>query len=156
MFLGASVGQVREILRILDDENATPLMAMTRAGDARPAIGRPQEEGRADELKRARLALDQLGFTYDPNAQAVRELNAALTLADTLSVGMDAEQLLAYGEAARRVAAADLARIPWGDTGTVQASATLGTVVYEPVLLALRRIAHQELGTRCAESPGGT
>ena len=61
-------------------------------------------------------------------------------------MAMSAEQLAVYVEAARRTARADVEHIPWQSREDSVRQGGLGTVVYEPVLLALRRIAHRELG----------
>ena len=59
---------------------------------------------------------------------------------------MSREQLAVYVRAARRTARADVERISWEPDEESVERAVLGTAVYEPVLLALRRIAHRELG----------
>ena len=57
-------------------------------------------------------------------------------------------KLRAYGEHVRGIAEADLAEMP---TDSVQAAveyAVLGTALHEPVIAALRRLAHQDLAAR--------
>ena len=61
---------------------------------------------------------------------------------------MDEGQLRVYAGAAFEMAESDFARIPEGE-GAVE-FAVLGTVSREPVLLAMRRAAHQEIGHRAA------
>lgn len=143
--LGASIAQVRQILAIIDTPGQSPLEAMGRATSALPAIGESDEPG-AREPERAVRVLDQIGYRIDPDLPTVRQLDAALDLAESVGIGIDDEQIKAYGDAARRIAKADFARIPWGDADAATSFAVLGTALYEPVLLALRRLAHYELG----------
>ncbi len=143
--LGASISQVKQVLALLDSPNHTPWVAMGEATAALPAI-RDAEEGAEQEPLFAIDFLSDLGFRFDPSTPAVRQLDTALRLADSLGIATDEEQMIAYGQAARQIAQADFARIPWEDPKAATTFAVLGTAVYEPVLLALRRLAHYELG----------
>lgn len=57
------------------------------------------------------------------------------------------ERLARYGSAAADLAAYDLARMPPEPHAAVEYT-VLGTALYEPVLLALRRLAHQDAAVR--------
>ena len=70
-------------------------------------------------------------------------------------MAMSSEQLAVYVEAARRTARADIENIPWQSREESVRQAVLGTVVYVPILLALRRIAHRELGMAHYEHHNG-
>lgn len=145
--LGASISQVHAVLAIIEDREQTVVQAMGRATAALPATGSIADvcgSGCSPEV--ATALLDELGFAYEADTPLVEQLDAALRLAAGAGVTVDAAQIRAYADAARRVAAADFARIPWGDPGAALEFAVLGTALYEPVLLALRRIAHYERG----------
>ena len=87
--------------------------------------------------------------SQDANADAVVErLSAAIDFCENLGVPMDEDQLKVYADAAFEMAESDFARIPEGEDAV--AFAVLGTVSREPVLLAMRRAAHQEVGHRAA------
>lgn len=151
--LGASINQVREVLDIISEPSQTVVQAMGRATSALPAAGQPRgadvAEGGADV---ATGLLDRLGMEYEPDSPAVQQLDVALRLAERVGITVDDDQVRAYGDAARAIAAADFARIPWGDPEGALQFAVLGTALYEPVLLALRRIAHYEQGIRMKAS----
>lgn len=146
--LGASIAQVRQVLSIIDDPDQTPLEAMGRATSALPAIRETGDEspGSALDPQPAIDLLNRLGYRFEPDAPAVRQLGAALRLAADVGIDVDDEQIGVYGEAARQLARSDFARIPWAEPDAATAFAVLGTALYEPVLLALRRVAHSELG----------
>lgn len=144
--LGASVSQVREVLTILDDTDDAPLEAMGKATAALPTISESKTTDSQSHQTRAIRLLDHLGYRYDPGSPTVQQLNSALELADSIGISVDDDQATIYGEVARRIAEADFTRIPWDDPDHATAFAVLGTVVYEPVLLALRRLAHYEHG----------
>jgi len=144
--LGASVAQVREVLSAVDAPDQTPLEAMGRATAALPTARPISEPTLQESPQRAIHLLEQLGYLFQPDVPSVRELESALELAESVGVTIDDDQISVYGEAARAIAKADFARIPWDTPKEAITFAALGTVLYEPVLLALRRLAHHEIG----------
>ena len=152
--LGASVAQVHAVLRTIDNKHLTPRDAMEQAVAALPTAGDAAEQERTDKPVRAIAALDQLGINYIPTAPGVRQLDIALELAETCGMVLAPEHLAVYAEAARSIAQADFADLHQHDPAAMSTAAVLGTVVYEPVLLALRRVAHYELGMAMDEQYG--
>ena len=140
--LGASIDQVRDVIDVINQPDQEPWEAMKFATEAIPAPHQ-HEESRAGK---ARVVLEQFGLPCSPEHPAVRHLDVALAFAEEIGMAMSSEQLAVYVEAARRTARADIERVPWQSREDSVRQAVLGTVVYEPVLLALRRIAHRELG----------
>ncbi|MDO5645917.1 MAG: MerR family transcriptional regulator [Dermabacter sp.] len=151
--LGASVAQVRDVVAIIDTRDQSPLEAMGKATSALPTIGAAGGEAPTDEPSRATQLLENLGYHYEADAPGVRQLETALDLAESVGIALDNEQIAVYGDAARRIARADFARIPWEEPDAAIAFAVLGTALYEPVLLALRRLAHYELGLALEAAP---
>lgn len=144
--LGASISQVRQILSIIDTPDQSPLEAMGKATSSLPAIGESGDSAAADESQRAAHLLERLGYRFDPASPTVAQLGSALALADDVGIRIDDDHITVYGEAARRIAQADFARVPWADPRAATTFAVLGTALYEPVLLAMRRLAHYEIG----------
>ena len=147
--LGASIEQVRKILRAADDADRDPLFAMSEATAALPTVNVPAaRDSKVRELL-ARIGFERIVRSQDANAEAVVErLSAAIDFCEKLGVPMDEGQLRVYAGAAFEMAESDFACIPEGE-GAVE-FAVLGTVSREPVLLAMRRAAHQEIGHRAA------
>lgn len=171
---GLSLGAVRTLLAALDSEGeaaepkpasaatstskpkATSKSASTVAAAAVRALNAahealpPQVPDRGLPPNRALAAVSALGWQVDPGSFALRQLDAALIALDTVGVPPSVSTLLTYGEAADRVARADVDSIPAGTPDDVIRHLVLGTVMYEPVLIALRRLAEQNalLGRR--------
>jgi hypothetical protein len=82
-----------------------------------------------------------LGWEADPDGAALWDLDAALAALDDLGMTPSPERLRTYADAALTVATSDVAEVPTGSGADAVAFVVLGTVLYEPVLLALRRIA---------------
>lgn len=153
--LGASIAQVRQVLEIIDTPDQSPLEAMGWATSTLPAIGDGGGDSAAGGSQRAIELLERLGYRFDPASPTVAQLDSALTLADDVGIVIDDCQIGVYGEAARSIARSDFARVPWHDPRAATTFAVLGTALYEPVLLALRRLAHYEIGLELEADPDG-
>lgn len=144
---GASIDQVRQLLDIIQTPDQTALEVVARSswalagGTPDPATTDP----RSQPTQRAEALLQRLGMHYFADSPNLRALQAALDLAEEVGLPTQDEQLSVYVRAAQEIAKADFDRIPWDDPQAAAERAVLGTVLYEPVLTALRRLAHQEL-----------
>jgi DNA-binding transcriptional MerR regulator len=92
---------------------------------------------------RALAAVSALGWQVDQDSLALRQLEAALVALDMVGLPPSVSTLLTYAEAAGRAAAADVASLPDGPPDEVVPHVVLSTVMHEPLLLALRRLALQ-------------
>ena len=151
--VGLSIRQVRQILALVRDPSLSPAALMTGATVTLPLAG-PRGTADADDAAsaNARETLAAVGFDDPPDAPYAAQLLAAIALADECGIGMDTELLAAYAGAARACAAADFAHLPLDSPSRQTQAAVLGTVIYEPVLLGLRRLAHRELAGRLPSS----
>ena len=149
--LGASIDQVRDVINVINQPDQEPWEVMKFATEAIPAPHQHEEPGAG----KARVVLEQFGLPCSSEHPAVRHLDVALAFAEEIGMAMSSEQLTVYVEAARRTARADIENIPWQSREESVRQAVLGTVVYEPILLALRRIAHRELGMAHYEHHNG-
>lgn len=143
---GASIEQVRQLLDIIQTPDQSAIEVVGRASVAlssRQAGSVPDWSGQDTAATEA--LLDRLGVEYMAGSANVRMLAGALDLAEQVGLPSTDEQLAAYVRAAREAARADFGRIPWEDPGEAAEWAVLGTVLYEPVLAVLRRLAHSEL-----------
>jgi len=120
----------------------TAAWAIRAAQDALP----PQPPNFATTT-RANAAVSALGWRVDPDSAALRQLEAALIALDTVGLPPNLSTLLAYADAALRVAQADVKTIPTGSPEQVSRHMVLETVMYEPLLLALHRLAQQHATT---------
>lgn len=102
----------------------------------------------AAEYPRAKAALEKIGQLYEPEYAAVAQFERALAAAESVGLPMSDERLHGYARQIMAIAEIDLERVP---TSTVQDSieySVLGTALYEPIIVAMRRLAHQDLAAR--------
>jgi hypothetical protein len=105
----------------------------------------PVVEQAADPPARALTALGELGWRVDPGSAAVRQLDAALAAVANVGLPADSDRIRTYAAAALAVARIDISSMPAGSPAEAVRHAVVGTVMYEPVLLALRRLAQQHV-----------
>ncbi|MGH3515153.1 MAG: MerR family transcriptional regulator [Pseudonocardiaceae bacterium] len=97
--------------------------------------------------------LDELDWQVSRRAPARDQLARALTALRQLDAAPTVEQLRPYASAAHTLAAHELALLvpkggPAVSTAELVQRAVIGTVLYEPVLLALRRLAEEHESAR--------
>ncbi|CAM3216567.1 MerR family transcriptional regulator [Prescottella defluvii] len=143
--VGLPLGKIRTVVGLVDRPADTVFATVGRALAALPPY--PVEPAApADDYPRARAVLERLGQVYDPSYPAVAQLDRALAAAEDVGIPMTDERLDAYGRHIRGIAEVDLALMPTDSVESAVEYAVLGTAIYEPVLAALRRLAHQDIG----------
>ena len=105
------------------------------------------------EFPRAQKVLEFRARVYDPRYVAVAHLEQALIGLEGAGLTLSEERLRAYGEHIRGIAEVEIDLMPLGSTEEAVRYAVLGTAMDEPVLTALRRLAHQDLGSAKFTSP---
>lgn len=142
--VGLSVQQARTILGLIDDPGEDLYSTLGRAVSALPPAVDEASVDDPDPYPRARTALERLGQVYDPRFAAVAQLESALAATEAAGMPISHDRLLEYGRRLREIAAYDLERMPQEPHAAVEYT-VLGTALYEPVILALRRLAHQDV-----------
>jgi DNA-binding transcriptional MerR regulator len=140
--VGLSVQQAREVFALFGSPRSELFEALGRAMAHLPPAGAPT----ADDYPRARAVLTRLGWLYDPRYAAVPQLERALAAAETAGLGLTNARLDVYAPAIRAIAEYDVAQVP-DDPDRALEYSVLGTALYEPVLIALRRLAHQDVAS---------
>ncbi len=148
---GLSVAEAGKVLEQLDDppESAHDLLGVAAHAAAVLPEARTSHP-RADAL------LEKWGWSVDPEDHDARSrLEQALQgLADA---GFEPPEgfLDMYASAMREVAAREVEEVPRSSPAEALRYVMLGTVLVEPLLLALRRLAHQDASARifAAEPP---
>jgi DNA-binding transcriptional MerR regulator len=135
---GLSVAAARDVLRCLDEEAGSLHQVLGAAHSALP----PQQPDGDPPVRAAALA-GRLGWHVHPAAPSLRQLEHALQALEDVGAPADDERLAAYADAARRVAETDVASVPTSSPEEAARTVVIGTVLYEPVLLALRRMAQE-------------
>ncbi|NNG36170.1 MerR family transcriptional regulator [Nakamurella aerolata] len=160
------LARVRDILRLIDHPADDPVLAMGAAVSAlppyvlpadaamresadpagpEPADTRTREPGDPVRYPRARRAIELLGMEFDPNWPATAQLEAALLGLEQAGLPWDDARAKRYGAAMLSVAKQELKTIAAMTPQQAVSYSVLGTALYEPVLLALRRLAHRSL-----------
>ncbi|MGO2518773.1 MAG: MerR family transcriptional regulator [Microbacterium sp.] len=133
--------RVKEILALIDDPDPDPISALGRAVGALP----PYIDNNLDDFPLAREAIETLGLTYDPLFTAVPQLENALRALQHAGLDTDPTTLRRYAGAMRTIAAEEIMPISELSAQQAVSYSVLGTVLYEPLILALRRLTHQHL-----------
>ena len=156
---GLPLGRVKEILDLIDGPEDSAPGLFDALGQAVAALP-PYLEDAQPPYPRAEAAIVAIGQVYDERYAAVAQLERALEAVAAGGIPMTDERLQVYAEHLRAMAEYDLSRMP--DEGGREAQlgyAVLGTALYDPVVAALRRLAHQDVAARrlgVEETPKGT
>jgi DNA-binding transcriptional MerR regulator len=137
---GLSLAAVRRVLDAIDDPPARPYDLICAAGAAVTPAGEPVDHTRVHAL----LA----GWGVDLTAEDCRshdDLAGALAAAEAAGFPLLDDALQAYREQMCAVAQREIDGVPTDSATAAVRYVVLGTVLVEPVLLALRRLAHREL-----------
>ena len=103
----------------------------------------------ADEL------VEALGWQVHRQSPTRHELERALQTVRGGGLDLTAERLQAYARAMVDVAALDVDSVPTDSPEAAMRQVVLGTLLLEPVLAALRRIAQEDLSSRRFGGAGG-
>lgn len=140
---GLPLQKVKVVLDLIDDPGDDLFSALGQAVASLP----PYLDGEADEHPRARALLERIGQIYDPGYPATAQLEHALTAAEEAGIGISDERLEVYARQIRGIAEFDLLRMEASDLSPIE-YAVLGTALYEPIILAMRRLAHQDIAAK--------
>ncbi|WP_275560913.1 MerR family transcriptional regulator [Streptomyces sp. 5-6(2022)] len=153
------VATAREVLAAAEDESLSQNTRMGAAVWALPHGPEPDEDD--PHAARAREQVDtvlrRMGWSYGQElgdtSPAYRMLVAAIASLNRLGYPHDTEHLLVHARLAGELAVADLDLVETYNTPPEQVEAVVAlTVLYEPVLLSLRRLAQtEESGRRFKE-----
>lgn len=148
--LGLSISQIRSVVDLIDHPGRSLFATLGAATAALSRHAPPVGDG---DCARARAALATLGFEVPGDLPAVAQLDRALADAEDAGVPMTEDRLRAYAPHISAIAAYDIEQMPLEPPTAAIEYAVLGTIFYEPILAALRRIAHAGLtAQRLAES----
>ncbi|WP_277051044.1 MerR family transcriptional regulator [Ruania albidiflava] len=166
---GLSLGSVRGVLAVLDRPPATRHDLLGAAQDVLLAGegGRGQQDGGGAASAappegvppedpwsaRASALVASRGWCSD-DEPLVGRLAEQLRAAGAAGIDLSEEHLTVLADAADRVAAADIASVPAGLAAAVR-HVVVGTLLTDPVLLTLRRLAQQRASAETDSSAAG-
>lgn len=158
---GLGIADVRSVVDALDNRR---MPAHQLIGTALYALGPDNDEPRDEEDFRARKEVDEFlrrqGWTVHPTAPARAMLADALVALRRLGQRATTDLFAPYAGVADDLAAWELDFLPeQGSRSALVEAAVIGSVVFESVLVALRRLAHehhsaQRFAPRRPSAPG--
>jgi len=130
---------------VLDAIDAPQGSVLDRLGQASTAVS----GGEADaEPAAARELVDQLGWQVEPGSPALVDLEAALRAIDEAQLRLITGGVRRYAELVQRLSVAEMDTVPTETPEAAVRQAVLGTILIEPLLIALRRLALQDAAIR--------
>jgi len=144
---GLSLSQAKAILRIIDEPKSS--LTDRLAGATRLLADAAGADADTDDkfYPRAEQVVGWLGEPYRAEPPAAALLESALRAVEAAGFQLHPDQFAVYGEHMLAIANSEIANIPTDPPEAVQ-YAVLGTVLFEPVLTAIRRLAQQSLVKR--------
>jgi DNA-binding transcriptional MerR regulator len=152
---GLPLAKVRAVLDAVDDPNLGLHETLSRshyalADDLDPGAEDPDWAAARAEVD---ALLEELGWRVHHRAPARDQLANALLALRRLDAAPTRDGLLPYTDAAHRIATQEIATLAALSADAASAAevlqqAVIGTVLYEPVLLALRRLAQEHESAR--------
>jgi DNA-binding transcriptional MerR regulator len=139
------LGTILEVLAAIDDESI-PTHDVLGAVHSALAIGTtdPDETDLVEQIKEVTAYIDRLGWNVKPTSPAIAELARALSTLRELGWDVTTDSFEPYARAADDVAAWELAQLPvTRPRPDLVEAAVVGTVVFETILVAWRRLAEQ-------------
>ncbi len=151
---GLSVETAKRVTGVLDDPPAWHDLLGTAQHATIPGDG-SCADGDAPPTPAADALIDALDWQVHDRSPTRQELERALDTVRGGGFDLSAERLQAYARAVAGVAALDVESVPTDSPEAALRQVVLGTLLLEPVLSALRRVAQEDLSSRRFGAPGG-
>ena len=142
---GLSIADVRRVVASLDRPPTTRHELLGVAQYALPSAHRDHPV-----TPEVRALVGDAGWHVSTDAPALHALSGAIAAARAGGVPLSADSLRRYAEAVEGVAAVDVANVRGLQPEQALLAVTVGTVLVDPVLAALRRLAQEDLSSRTA------
>ncbi len=141
---GLTVATAKQVLHQIDHPSRSTHALL---GAAHQAV-MPAPDDSLD-LSRARALIERWGWQIqDADRRGTGMLERALQALDDADFTLSDETLDRYAEMMHQLATAEIADIPTDSTAAAVRYVVLGTVLIEPLLLAMRRVAEQDASYR--------
>jgi DNA-binding transcriptional MerR regulator len=134
--------RVREVLAVLEDDTMGVAESLAQI---HPQLSPPVADPPAGQRERVAALVADLGWSDDLDGAHARALADGLAQLEAAGLPLGEERLRGYAAAALDIGRAELAGMPTEDRPGAVAYAVIGTLLAEPVILALRRMAHEHL-----------
>jgi len=146
---GMPLQRVREVLAVLEDETRGVGEALA---EIHPQLSPMVPDPPVAQRDRVAHLIDDLGWADDADGAHARALADGLAHLEAAGLPLGDERLRLYAAAALDIGRAEFSGMPHEDRPGAVTYAVIGTLLAEPVILALRRMAHEHLSTTAARS----
>lgn len=148
---GFGLDRVREVLAVLDDPSVSLHEALAAAHQLlSPAVTEEPTQESRDAVAEVVRAVDS---AVDPDGRHATAVAAALDTMSRAGQPVSPEGLIRYARAVRELAAAEVGLLDPENRDEAVTYALLGSVLAEPVILGLRRMAHEDQSVRRFSGP---
>jgi DNA-binding transcriptional MerR regulator len=139
---GVSVAEAKRVVEALDDP---PTSRHDLLGKAQYALPAPHSD--AAVSTEVEDLLERLGWQVSHDSPALRSLTGAIAAARSAGVPLAEDSLTGYARATEEIARVDVAAVPRDDLTAALHRVVAGTVLVDPVLAALRRLAQEHVSS---------
>lgn len=143
----STIGRVLEVITSPGQDWITVLKTAQRALGSGNDNGSDSRDGSGPDLARGPRAsawLSARGWQVDPTDPLIDDLERAWAACESVGLGLDEGRMNAYADHVEGIGEVDVDSVPTDPEGAVR-QVVLGTVLVDPVLAALRRLAHQHI-----------
>ncbi len=141
---GLSISQARTVLTVADDPASSVHATLGAAHSALPVVLDDDEP----DLASAQQHLERWDWRVQDSSPALRLLAQAIDALQIVGFDVSNSLLDRYARAAKDLAEADVAEVPTDSVSEAVRHVVIGTLLLEPVLLALRRLAQEDASRR--------
>lgn len=138
-----SVEAAKRVLAVVDDPPETFLEVLGAAQDTTV----PAPDAGVD-LDPARALVERLGWAVQPESPELARLAVAIRAIEDADIRLVEGGLEHYASVVHDLAEKEVDTVPTDRVDAAVRQAVLGTLLIEPVLLALRRLAQQDVSAR--------
>lgn len=140
---GMSIAGIREVLDLIDEPPDSRIQLL---GQAQDALGSSADE--TVDLSPAQQLVERVGWMVAPDSSPLHDLAQAMVAIDEAGIKLIEGGVRRYADWAAELVAAEVETVPEDSPSSAVRQALLGTILIEPLLLALRRLALQDAAWR--------
>ena len=138
--------RTRAVIAAVDDQRADLHDVLASAHEELSPV--PEREPSAEAREAVARLIDLRGWQVTPRGRHEEALAAALDALHGAGQALSEDALVAYADAVAGVAALEIGSMSEASREDAATYAVIGTLLVEPVLVTLRRLAHEDLSSR--------
>lgn len=145
---GLPLATIGRVLGMISDPTLNHLHVMeTAQRSLARSAGSPDRA--PSDTERVRTWIASRDWQVDPTDPFIDDLAHAWAACDAAAIGLDEDRMDRYADCVEGIAEVDLATVPDDPEAAVR-QVVVGTVLVDPVLAALRRLAQQHVAVKAA------